>query len=207
MLLIHPKKTTGAGDSWQIERGHHSMLQAKEISVLTIQSQHGGKVLAVGDAGGVGHTRLPQVGPEGGRGDDGPVHGGDLPVVRRQRGRHQDPAGDGQEEGDDLCGHVAHSCCGPVQTGTGRTGGLSLRSDREQVGGSVPKRLDFASPFLHLWSPTSTPEDQCSSHSLKHNHLLYIGVCVCWWEGCAQRSSLRTACTGSARGSAAGGSL
>lgn len=69
---------------------------------LTVQRQHGWEVLAVGDASGVGHAGLPEVGPEGGGGDDRPVDGGHLPVVGGQRGGDQHPARDGQQEGDDL---------------------------------------------------------------------------------------------------------
>lgn len=78
------------------------------ISELTIQSQHGRKVLAVGDPSGISHARLPQIGPKGSRGDDRPVHRGHLPVICRQSGRHQDPAWDRQQKGHDLCCHVAH---------------------------------------------------------------------------------------------------
>lgn len=75
----------------------------------TVQRQHGGEVLAVGDARGVGNARLPQVGPIGGGGDDRAVDGGHLPVVGGQRGGHQHPARDGNHEGDDLRGRASHA--------------------------------------------------------------------------------------------------
>lgn len=75
----------------------------------TVQRQHGGEVLAVGDAGGVGNARLPQVSPIGGGGDDRAVDGGHLPVVGGQRGGHQHPARDGDQEGDDLQSRARHA--------------------------------------------------------------------------------------------------
>lgn len=75
---------------------------------LTVQSQHRREVLAVGHACGIGHAGFPQVGPEGGCGDDRPVHGGHLPVVRGQSGRHQDPPRDAQQKGHNLRRHVSH---------------------------------------------------------------------------------------------------
>lgn len=59
---------------------------------LTVQRQHGWEVLAVGDAGGVGHAGLPEVGPKGGGGDDRAIDGGHLPVVGGQRGGDQHPS-------------------------------------------------------------------------------------------------------------------
>lgn len=74
----------------------------------TVQRQHRRKVFAVGDPGGVGHARLPEVGPEGGRRNDRAVDGGHLPVVGGQRGGHQHPARDDQQEGDDLRSRAGH---------------------------------------------------------------------------------------------------
>lgn len=54
----------------------------------TIQRQHGGELLAVGDTGGIGNADLPQVGKISGCGDDSAIDGGDLPVVGGQCGRH-----------------------------------------------------------------------------------------------------------------------
>lgn len=59
---------------------------------LTVQRQHGWEVLAVGDAGRVGHAGLPEVGPKGGGGDDRAIDGGHLPVVGGQRGGDQHPS-------------------------------------------------------------------------------------------------------------------
>lgn len=67
-------------------------LRAGAAGMQTVQRQHGGEVLAVGDARGVGNARLPQVGPIGGGCDDRAVDGRHLPVVGGQRGGHQYPA-------------------------------------------------------------------------------------------------------------------
>lgn len=94
-------------------------------SVQTVQGQHGGEVLAVGDAGGVGHAGLPQVGPEGGGGDDGAVDGRDLPVVGGQRGGHQHPARQRQRQRRDLRRRARHGLAArPGRQGTGPGPGL-----------------------------------------------------------------------------------
>lgn len=75
----------------------------------TIQRQHGGEFLAVGDTGGIGNAHLPQIGKIGGGGDDSAIDGGNLPVVGGQCGGHQHPARDGDYEGDDFQGRASHA--------------------------------------------------------------------------------------------------
>lgn len=78
----------------------------KETLQLTLQCQHGRKIPAVGKPCGISDTVLPQTGPEGRSGDDRSIVGRHLPVVRRQGGRLQHPAGGGHNESHNLLKHA-----------------------------------------------------------------------------------------------------
>lgn len=149
---------------------------------LTIQSQHGREVLAVGHTSWICHTCLPQVGPEGSCGDDCPVYRGHLPVVRGQGGWHQDPPGDGQEEGDNLCCRVAHFLLwlGGLRMGQEER---SLPRECHKAGGRVgpgqvrhqnPASPSTVRPSIGTWEPPLVT----AYHSLTHNHLLCIVLAV-----------------------------
>lgn len=165
MVVIHPKNNRCFGhqcfkktdisllpDLRRTTSYYATATTTTAVSQLTIQSQHRRKVLAVGHTGGISHTRFPQVGPEGSRGDDRPVHGGYLPVVCRQGGRHQDPPRDSQDKGNDLCCHVAHFFSVAWRSGLGRDRTEIFPSEVTQRGGGRvgPGQVRQRRLLLHL---------------------------------------------------------